>query len=117
MCGVDAGWEGGSRNANSQNHLMTNEMFYVFRSNCDSSAANILRQHYEKPYFLPRVAESSKTDWIFMGSPGYGAHLHVGFISIVLPKIHTCLITCKVTQSQKHVWGPTLVCLIFMLYG
>ena len=48
------------------------------RSNCDSSAANILRDHYERPYFLPADAESSKTDWIFMGSPGYGAHMHVG---------------------------------------
>ena len=48
-----------------------------FRSNCDSSAANILRQHYKRPYFLPSVSESSKTDWIFMGSPGYGAHMHV----------------------------------------
>ena len=47
------------------------------RSNCDSSAANVLRQHYQRPYFLPQTAESSRTDWIFMGSPGYGAHLHV----------------------------------------
>ncbi len=47
------------------------------RSNCDPKAANILRQHYERPYFLPAVSESSRTDWIFMGSPGYGAHLHV----------------------------------------
>jgi hypothetical protein len=29
------------------------------------------------PYFLPELSESSKTDWIFMGSPGYGAQLHV----------------------------------------
>lgn len=50
---------------------------YCFRSNCDNSAANILRQHYTRPYFLPEFSESSKTDWIFMGSPGYGAHLHV----------------------------------------
>lgn len=41
------------------------------------AAGNILRQHYQRPYFLPPSAESSKTDWIFMGSPGYGAHLHV----------------------------------------
>ena len=49
----------------------------IYRSNCDISAANTLRTHYNRPYFLPPVAESSKTDWIFMGSPGYGAHLHV----------------------------------------
>ncbi|GFS05040.1 JmjC domain-containing protein 4 [Elysia marginata] len=37
----------------------------------------MLRQHYGRPYFLPTQSESSKTDWIFMGSPGYGAHMHV----------------------------------------
>jgi len=49
----------------------------VNRSNCDSAAANILRTHYSRPYFLPDEAESSRTDWIFMGSPGFGARLHV----------------------------------------
>lgn len=52
------------------------------RSNCDSAAANVLRQHYQLPAFLPSAAESSKTDWIFMGSPGYGAHMHVGTLSL-----------------------------------
>lgn len=41
-------------------------------------AAEKLRQHYGRPYFLPQYSESSKVDWIFMGSPGYGAHMHVG---------------------------------------
>lgn len=50
---------------------------YLYRSNCDSEAANELRKHYKRPYFLPEVSESSKTDWIFMGCPGYGAHMHV----------------------------------------
>ncbi|KAK6981856.1 Jmjc domain-containing protein 4, partial [Biomphalaria glabrata] len=50
--------------------------WYIGWSNCDSSAANILRHHYERPYFLPPDSESSNTDWIFMGSPGYGAHMH-----------------------------------------
>ena len=54
-----------------------------FRSNCDSRAANILRQHYKRPYFLPVVSESSSTDWIFMGSPGYGAHMHVSKFSLL----------------------------------
>lgn len=47
------------------------------RSNCDQEATDILRRHYKRPYFLPLQSESSKTDWIFMGSPGYGAHMHV----------------------------------------
>jgi hypothetical protein len=49
----------------------------IHRSNCDGSAANVLRTHYSRPYFLPDEAESSKTDWIFMGSPNYGAQMHV----------------------------------------
>ena len=41
--------------------------------------ADILRQHYDRPYFLPANSESSKTDWIFIGTPGLGAHMHVSF--------------------------------------
>ena len=51
--------------------------YFSYRSNCDSAAANTLRQHYQRPYFLSQDMESSKTDWIFMGTPGYGAHIHV----------------------------------------
>ncbi|XP_013387081.1 uncharacterized protein LOC106156398 [Lingula anatina] len=53
------------------------EPWYIGWSNCDPMAANILRKHYSRPYFLPKLAESSKTDWIFMGSPGYGANMHI----------------------------------------
>ena len=58
------------------NHLI----FYCSRSNCDPAVANILRQYYQKPYFLPSVAESGSTDWIFMGSPGFGAPMHVSLV-------------------------------------
>ena len=58
-------------------YFVTSSMIIQSRSNCDVATGNILRQHYQRPYFLPRSAESSKTDWIFMGSPGYGAHMHV----------------------------------------
>jgi hypothetical protein len=51
--------------------------WYIGWSNCDGNAANVLRTYYGRPYFLPDEAESSKTDWIFMGSPGYGAHMHI----------------------------------------
>ncbi|CAG2053196.1 unnamed protein product [Timema podura] len=46
-------------------------------SNCDERIARVLRQHYGRPYFLPTTAENKKVDWIFMGSPGYGAHMHL----------------------------------------
>lgn len=51
--------------------------WYIGWSNCDSMAANTLRQHYKRPYFLPSEYESSRTDWIFMGAPGYGAPMHI----------------------------------------
>ncbi|ESO98350.1 hypothetical protein LOTGIDRAFT_114702 [Lottia gigantea] len=51
--------------------------WYIGWKNCDYTVGSILRKHYSRPYFLPVLAESSKTDWIFMGSPGYGAHLHI----------------------------------------
>eukprot|EP00118_Oscarella_pearsei_P005349 m.24540 g.24540 ORF g.24540 m.24540 type:complete len:331 (+) comp28638_c0_seq3:15-1007(+) len=53
------------------------EPWYIGWSNCDSDVSNRLRKHYTKPYFLGDSTETSKTDWIFMGSPGYGAHLHI----------------------------------------
>ncbi|XP_020911008.1 bifunctional arginine demethylase and lysyl-hydroxylase JMJD6 isoform X2 [Exaiptasia diaphana] len=56
---------------------MEGKPWYIGWSNCDSEAANVLRKHYKRPYFLPENSESSKTDWIFMGCPGYGAHLHI----------------------------------------
>lgn len=53
------------------------EPWYVGWSNCDGKTANILRKHYKFPYFLPSKLDHSKTDWIFMGLPGYGAPMHI----------------------------------------
>ena len=39
-----------------------------YRSNCNSHVASKIRQHYSRPYFLPKESEMSKTDWIFMGA-------------------------------------------------
>ena len=51
--------------------------WYFGWSNCDSETADVLRHHYSRPYFLPELSESSRTDWIFMGTAGLGAHMHV----------------------------------------
>ncbi|CAK8690990.1 unnamed protein product [Clavelina lepadiformis] len=53
------------------------EPWYVGWSNCDGKAANELRKHYKIPYFLPLELDHSKTDWVFMGLPGYGAAMHI----------------------------------------
>ena len=52
-------------------------LYILSRSNCDPEAASTLREYYTRPYFLSQDMESSRTDWIFMGTPGYGAHMHV----------------------------------------
>jgi len=51
--------------------------WYFGWSNCDPQTADVLRRHYSRPYFLPERSESSRTDWIFMGTAGLGAHMHV----------------------------------------
>ena len=57
--------------------LMNSWLKSIDRSNCDSEAADALRGYYSRPYFLPPLSESSRTDWIFIGTPGLGAHMHV----------------------------------------
>ncbi|XP_060537195.1 bifunctional arginine demethylase and lysyl-hydroxylase JMJD6-B [Cylas formicarius] len=51
--------------------------WYVGWSNCNDNAGNILKGHYEKPYFLSNISENIALSWIFMGGPGRGAHMHV----------------------------------------
>lgn len=49
----------------------------MIRSNCNPDVAKILRQHYNRPTFLPDDSESSAIDWIFMGYSQQGAAMHV----------------------------------------
>uniref|UniRef100_A0A1B0GMQ6 Cupin-like domain-containing protein n=1 Tax=Phlebotomus papatasi TaxID=29031 RepID=A0A1B0GMQ6_PHLPP len=53
------------------------EPWYFGWSNCNYEIAKVLRKHYTSPYFLPKSSENNAIDWIFMGVPGKGAHLHV----------------------------------------
>lgn len=63
------------------------------RNNCDENATKSLRTQYTRPYFLPTTSESKTSDWIFMGSPGYGAQMHVSkyrfFKFIIIKKKNT----------------------------
>lgn len=47
------------------------------RSTTDPFIGEELRKHLKEPYFLPPKASDSHLAWIFMGSPGPGASLHV----------------------------------------
>ncbi|KAF5306007.1 hypothetical protein FQR65_LT07500 [Abscondita terminalis] len=51
--------------------------WYIGWSNCNNKAGNILRKYYDRPYFLSNKSESIALSWIFMGGPGFGAHMHV----------------------------------------
>ncbi|XP_045460871.1 uncharacterized protein LOC123671196 [Harmonia axyridis] len=51
--------------------------WYVGWSNCFKRGSDILRNFYDKPYFLSNLSESINLSWIFMGTPGKGAPLHV----------------------------------------
>lgn len=53
------------------------EPWYFGWSNCNPDVAKILRQHYGRPYFLPKSSENTAVDWIFIGGHGLGAHMHV----------------------------------------
>ncbi|XP_059616972.1 uncharacterized protein LOC132261934 isoform X2 [Phlebotomus argentipes] len=59
------------------NQMEGTEPWYFGWSNCNYEIAKILRKHYSSPYFLPKASENNAIDWIFMGVPGKGAHLHV----------------------------------------
>ncbi|VVC93570.1 unnamed protein product, partial [Leptidea sinapis] len=55
-----------------------NECFYFpYKSGLNSLAEVFSMDEARRPYFLPRTAESDIVDWIFMGGPGQGAHMHV----------------------------------------
>lgn len=53
--------------------------WYIGWSNCNDKAGKILREYYDVPYFLPNTSENIALNWIFMGGPGQGAHMHVRF--------------------------------------
>lgn len=56
---------------------LSGEPWYVGWSTCHAEETRQLRRYYNRPYFLPKTAESDMVDWIFMGGPGQGAHMHV----------------------------------------
>ncbi|KAG6438494.1 hypothetical protein O3G_MSEX000013 [Manduca sexta] len=56
---------------------MSGDPWYVGWSTCFEEETRKLRVYYKRPYFLPTSAESQMVDWIFMGGPGQGAHMHV----------------------------------------
>ncbi|VVC37918.1 JmjC domain [Cinara cedri] len=51
--------------------------WYVGWSNCEPKTINRLKRHVSLPNFLPALSDSKRTLWIFMGTPGHGAPMHI----------------------------------------
>ncbi|XP_067130864.1 uncharacterized protein [Centruroides vittatus] len=85
--------------------------WYIGWGNCDPNVANLLRTYYQRPYFLPPLSEATKMDWIFMGSPGYGANMHIDKVNYpswqaqikgkkrwILEPVPECYLQCKTLE-------------------
>ncbi|KAH9629830.1 hypothetical protein HF086_011480 [Spodoptera exigua] len=75
---------------------LSGQPWYVGWSTCYDDETRKLRSYYNRPYFLPKTAESDMVDWIFMGGPGQGAHMHVrGRKQWQLAPPPECLYRCR----------------------
>lgn len=77
--------------------------WYFGWSNCNYEIAQQLREHYGRPYFLPELSENAATDWLFMGGPGLGAHMHVD--NVRLPSWQA-----QIKGSKKWTLAPPPEC-------
>lgn len=87
--------------------------WYVGWSNCNSYAGLMLRKHYDRPYFLPDESEMSRLDWIFMGTPGYGAGIHID-------DVNNPSWQAQITGIKRWTFRPPAECLLkckFNLYA
>ena len=53
------------------------EPWYVGWKICYPKASELLQKFYKTPSFLPKHLEAKRFEWIFMGTPGYGANFHI----------------------------------------
>ena len=59
----------------SQIHLCFSPLWC--RSTYDPIISEALNEHISTPYFIPASLTDQEMSWIFMGSPGPGANIHV----------------------------------------
>ena len=77
--------------------------WYFGWANCDAYAGEYIRKFYQQPSFLPKGTEPANRDWIFMGTPGFGAKLHLDNVYypswsalVCISKIQLCKISTLV---------------------
>ena len=56
--------------------------WYVGWKICYKKLSDILKQFYEMPSFLPKAWMLDRNEWIFMGTPGFGAHSHLDYMGV-----------------------------------
>lgn len=84
------------------------ESWYIGWSNCNDNAGKILRKHYQKPYFFPDTSENIALSWIFMGGPGFGAHMHVIFFTKFASIKYSAKTKFQVDNVQYPSWQAQL---------
>lgn len=88
-----------------ENDPASNATWYVGWSNCNDFASSVLRDLYDRPYFLPDESEMSKIDWIFMGSSGNGANIHID--NVLNPSWQA-----QITGSKRWIFKPPAECML-----
>lgn len=63
-------------------YKLDTDPWYIGWESCNEHIATMLREHYDRPYFLPATAELATIDWIFMGGRGLGAQMHLDEIKL-----------------------------------
>ena len=56
---------------------VTSSLWYVGWAVCQAPVASLLHDLYERPAFLHPDSTPPKKPWIFIGTPGPGAHFHI----------------------------------------
>ena len=54
-----------------------NSLWYVGWAVCQEEVAEQLHQLYSRPHFIHPDSTPPKKPWIFIGTPGPGAHFHI----------------------------------------
>ena len=93
---------------------MTNQKpWYAGWANCDDKATKILREYYPRPSFLPAESTEGRRDWIFIGTPGWGAPSHLD--DVTYPSWQAQVIVLFVMKSPVFTEVGLLCYINFLL--
>jgi len=70
------------RMSDSKASMQTREPWYVGWAVCPDVVAQELHKLYNRPAFISPDSTPSRKPWIFMGTPGHGAHFHIDNVDL-----------------------------------